>query len=97
MKRTMLLVPTCVLLLSACGTTTVDPNSEVNLVRKGLAATTAGPSRSIHCPSGVAMKLGATAICHVKLASGGSATITMKVDRVSSDGGHLIIVKATQP
>jgi Domain of unknown function (DUF4333) len=85
------------LLLSACGTTTVSQQSETSLARKGLAATNAGPAKSINCPSGIPEKVGTTLDCHIKLVSGGSVTFTEKIDRVTSSGGHMTIVGAKQP
>ena len=85
------------LLLSACGSVTVDPSSERGLVRKALAVTHVGTAKSIDCPSDVAMKVGTTFKCHTKLAQGGSLTMTIKVDKVSGDHGHLVIVAARQP
>ena len=85
------------LLLSACGSVTVDPSSERGLVRKALAVTHVGTAKSIDCPSDVAMKVGTTFKCHTKLTQGSSLTMTMKVDKVSGNNGHLVIVSATQP
>ncbi len=87
----------CGLLLSACGSVTLDPAGETRLVRKGLAATSLGPAKSINCPSDVALKVGTTFTCHTKLVRGGSVSITMKVDKVSGDNGHIVIVGAKQP
>ncbi len=85
------------LMPSACGTAVVRQSSEVSLVRKGLAATNVGPAKSINCPSDVAMKVGKTLDCHVKLARGGTATLTLKIDKVNGDTGHMTIVAAKQP
>lgn len=85
------------LLLSACATAVVRQSSEVSLVRKGLAATNVGPAKSINCPSDVAMKVGKTLDCHVRLARGGTATLTLKIDTVNGDNGHMTIVGAKQP
>ncbi|MDQ2896484.1 MAG: DUF4333 domain-containing protein [Actinomycetota bacterium] len=87
----------CGLLLSACGSVTVDPSSETRLVRKALTVTNLGPAKSIDCPSDVAMKVGTTFKCHTKLSRGGSVTIAMKVDKVSGNNGHIVIVGAKQP
>jgi hypothetical protein len=87
----------CALVLSACGSVTVDPSSEKNLVRKALTVTKLGPAKKINCPSDVAMKVGTAFKCHTTLSRGGSVTITMKVDKVSGNNGHIVIVDARQP
>jgi hypothetical protein len=84
-------------LLSACGTATVRQRDEVSLARRGLAATNLGPARSIDCPSGIAMKVGKTLDCHLKLVHGKPVTFTLKIDKVSGNGGHMTIVGAKQP
>ena len=96
-SRVTVLPLACALTLSACGSVTVDPSSETNLVRKALVVTKLGPAKSINCPSDVAMKVGTTFKCHTTLSRGGSVTITMKVDKVSGNNGHIVIVDARQP
>jgi hypothetical protein len=83
-------------LLTACGTDTVDPKSEVALAKKALTAIHAPATKSINCQSGVPLKVGKTAVCHITLVQGAPITLTMKVDKVTSNGGHMTIIKAKQ-
>jgi hypothetical protein len=94
--RLIALPLTCGLLLSACGTTTIDQSSETSLARKGLTAAHVGAAKSVKCPSGVAAKVGKTFDCHITLVNGHEVTFTIKVDKISGSSGHLTIVGAKE-
>jgi hypothetical protein len=86
----------CVLFLSACGSKTIDQSSAASIARKGLAATNAGPAKSVSCPSSTPAKVGTTLECHIVLTNGGSVTFTERVASVSGSSAHLTIVGAKQ-
>jgi hypothetical protein len=79
--------------VAACGKTTVDQSSEVDLVNKALASQNL-KAKSVDCPSDVEAKEGTTFSCDVVLTDGNTATFDIKVGTVSSDHAQLQITGA---
>lgn len=82
----------CAVLLSACGTKTIDRQSELSLARDAVSAIHGGAAKSIDCPSGVAATAGTTFNCHVQLKGGKKVDFKIKVDQVKGSRGHLTVV-----
>jgi hypothetical protein len=90
LKICLTLAASAALLLgvAACGKTTIDKSSEVDLVNKSLAAQNL-KATSVDCPGDVEAKEGETFSCTAPLTNGKTATIDIKVGSVSNDHAQL--------
>jgi NAD(P)H-hydrate repair Nnr-like enzyme with NAD(P)H-hydrate epimerase domain len=79
--------------VSACGKTTIDQSSEVDLVNKSLQQHNL-KAKSVDCPSDVDAKEGTTFSCDVVLTNGKTGTFDIKVTSVSGDHAQLQITGA---
>ena len=74
--------------VAACGKSTIDQSSEVDLVNKVVEAK-GGKTKSVDCPSDVEAKEGTTFSCDAVLMTGENITIDVKVTSVSGDHANL--------
>jgi hypothetical protein len=74
--------------VAACGKSTIDQSSEVDLVNKVVEGK-GGKTKSVDCPSDVEAKEGTTFSCTAVLTSGQNITIDAKVTSVSGDHANL--------
>ena len=81
------------LAVAACGKSTIDQSSEVDLVNKQLASQNL-KAKSVDCPSDVEAKEGTTFSCDVVLTNGKTGTFDIKVTSVSGDHANLQITGA---
>ena len=79
--------------VAACGKSTIDQSSEVDLVNKQLSSQHL-KAKSVDCPSGVEAKEGTTFSCDVVLTNGNTGTFDIKVTSVSGDKANLQITGA---
>jgi hypothetical protein len=79
--------------LAACGKSTIDQSSEVDLVHKQLAQDKL-QAKSVDCPSDVEAKEGETFSCDVVLTDGSTGTYDIKVSSVSGDKASLQVTGA---
>jgi hypothetical protein len=79
--------------VAACGKTTIDQSSEVDLVNKSLQKQNL-KAKSVDCPSDVEAKEGTTFSCDVVLTNGNTGTFDIKVTSVSGDQAQLQITGA---
>lgn len=79
--------------IAACGKTTIDQKSEVDLVNKQLASQHL-KAKSVDCPSDVEAKEGTTFSCDVVLTNGNTGTYDIKVTSVSGDHANLQVTGA---
>jgi len=79
--------------VAACGKSTIDQSSEVDLVNKQLKQDGLQP-KSVDCPSDVEAKQGQTFTCNVTATNGHTGTYTIKVESVSGDHAQLQVVGA---
>jgi hypothetical protein len=82
-----------VLGVAACGKTTIDQSSEVDLVNKQLDQQNL-KAKSVDCPDNVDAKEGETFTCDVVLTNGNTGTFDIKVTSVSGDHAELQITGA---
>ena len=82
-----------VLGVAACGKSTIDQSSEVDLVNKQLQSQNL-KAKSVDCPSDVEAKEGTTFTCDVVLTNGHTGTFDIKVASVSGDHAQLQITGA---
>jgi hypothetical protein len=78
---------------AACGKSTIDQSSEVDLVNKSLQQHNL-KAKSVDCPSDVEAKEGTTFSCDVVLTNGKTGTFDIKVSNVSGDHAQLQITGA---
>ena len=79
--------------VAACGKSTIEKQSEVDLVNKSLAAQNL-KAKSVDCPDDVEAKEGETFSCNVVLTNGKTGTFDIKVGKVSGDTANLEITGA---
>jgi Domain of unknown function (DUF4333) len=79
--------------VAACGKSTIDQSSEVDLVNKQLSSQHL-KAKSVDCPSDVEAKEGTTFSCDVVLTNGNTGTFDVKVTSVSGDKANLQITGA---
>ncbi len=79
--------------VAACGKSTIDQSSEVDLVNKQLSSQKL-KAKSVDCPSDVEAKEGTTFSCDVVLTNGNTGTYDIKVTSVSGDKANLQITGA---
>jgi hypothetical protein len=79
--------------VAACGKSTIDQSSEVDLVHKQLAHDKL-QAKSVDCPSDVDAKEGETFSCDVVLTNGNTGTYDIKVTSVSGDHVNLQVTGA---
>lgn len=79
--------------VAACGKSTIDQSSEVDLVNKQLASQKL-KAKSVDCPSDVEAKEGTTFSCDVVLTNGNTGTYDIKVTSVNGDHANLQITGA---
>jgi Domain of unknown function (DUF4333) len=79
--------------IAACGETTIDQNSEVDLVNKQLADQNL-KAKTVDCPDDVEAKEGETFECDVTLTNGNTGTYTIEVKSVNDDNASLQITDA---
>jgi Domain of unknown function (DUF4333) len=79
--------------VAACGGSTIDQSSEVDLVNKQLSQQHL-KAKSVDCPDNVDAKEGTTFSCDVVLTSGDTGTFDIKVTSVSGDKAQLQITGA---
>src|SRR3954447_2733418 len=79
--------------VAACGGSTIDQSSEVDLVNKQLQQQNL-KAKSVDCPDNVDAKEGATFSCDVVLTNGKTGTFDIKVGSVSGDKAQLQITGA---
>jgi hypothetical protein len=79
--------------VAACGKTTLDQSSEVDLVNKQLQSDNL-KAKSVDCPSDVEAKEGATLQCDVTLTNGNTGSYTITIEKVSGDSASLKITDA---
>ena len=79
--------------VAACGKSTIDQSSEVDLVNKQLQQQNL-KAKSVDCPSDVEAKEGTTFSCDVVLTNGNTGTFDIKVASVSGDHAQLQITGA---
>jgi hypothetical protein len=90
---TLATVAALLLGVAACGKSTIEQQSEVDLVNKSLAAQNL-KAKSVDCPDNVEAKEGETFSCDVVLTNGKTGTFDIKVGKVSGDTANLQIVGA---
>lgn len=95
LKITVTFTAVAALLLgvAACGKTTIDQSSEVDLVHKQLAHDKL-QAKSVDCPSDIEAKAGETFSCDVVLTNGKTGTYDIKVTSVNGDHANLQITGA---
>jgi len=95
LKTCLTLTAVAALLLgvAACGKSTIEQKSEVDLVNKSLAAQNL-KAKSVDCPDDVEAKEGETFSCDVVLTNGKTGTFDIKVGKVSGDTANLEITGA---
>src|SRR3954447_25567147 len=79
--------------VAACGKSTIDQSSEVDLVHKQLAHDNL-KAKSVDCPSGIDAKADETFSCNVVLTNGNTGTYDIKVTSVSGDHVNLQVTGA---
>jgi hypothetical protein len=79
--------------VTACGKSTIDQSSEVDLVNKSLSQQNL-KAKSVDCPSDVEAKEGTTFSCDVVLTNGHTGTFDIKVTSVSGDHAELQVTGA---
>jgi len=79
--------------VAACGGSTIDQSSEVDLVNKQLQQQNL-KAKSVDCPDNVDAKEGTTFSCDVVLTNGKTGTFDIKVGSVSGDKAQLQITGA---
>jgi uncharacterized low-complexity protein len=79
--------------VAACGKSTIDQSSEVDLINKSLQQQNL-KAKSVDCPSDVDAKEGTTFSCDVVLTDGKTGTFDIKVTSVSGDHAQLQITGA---
>jgi hypothetical protein len=82
-----------VLGVAACGQSTIDESSEVDLVHKQLAQQKL-EAKSVDCPDDVDAKEGTAFSCDVVLTNGRTGTYDMKVTSVNGDHAELQVTGA---
>jgi|SRR5690242_17228347 len=90
---TIIIVAGLLLGVAACGKSTIDQSSEVDLVNKQLQQQNL-KAKSVDCPSDVEAKEGTTFSCDVVLTNGHTGTFDIKVASVSGDHAQLQITGA---
>ena len=95
LKIPLIFIAAAALLLgvAACGKTTIDQSSEVDLVNKQLASQNL-KAKSVDCPSDVEAKEGTTFSCDVVLTNGNTGTYAIKVTSVNGDHANLQVTGA---
>jgi uncharacterized low-complexity protein len=90
LKISVIFIVAAALLLgvAACGKTTIDQSSEVDLVNKVVQGK-GGKTKSVDCPSDIEAKEGTTFSCDAVLTSGQNITLDIKVTSVSGDHANL--------
>ncbi len=79
--------------VAACGKTTIDQKSEVDLVNKQLSSQNL-KAKSVDCPSDIEAKEGETFSCDVVLTNGKTGAYDIKVTSVSGDHANLQVTGA---
>ena len=75
--------------VAACGKSTIDQSSEVDLVNKQLSSQHL-KAKSVDCPSGVEAKEGTTFSCDVVLTNGNTGTFDIELQGRYEDPEALI-------
>jgi hypothetical protein len=79
--------------LAACGGSTVDQSSEVNLVHKDLRLYKLPQPTSVDCPSDQPAKVNATFECHATLTNGVAGTYTLRINRAGTNGQDVEVIR----
>jgi hypothetical protein len=79
--------------VAACGTSTIDHSSEIDLVNKQLA-NDGLKAKSIDCPSDVEAKEGDTFTCNVVATNGHTGTYTITIESVNGNNASLRVTGA---
>lgn len=73
------LLALALLIVSGCGETVIDDVKTEGAIEKNLEDSVGQNVASVDCPSGVEVTAGDTFDCQVRLAGGGSETVTLKI------------------
>jgi hypothetical protein len=79
--------------VAACGTSTIEKSSEVDLVNKQMANDGLKP-QSVDCPDNVEAKEGGTFTCNVTATNGHTGTYTITIESVNGDNASLRVTGA---
>ncbi len=75
------------LLAAGCGTTTIDHGKAEALIHQAITASPgAQQPTSVHCPSGVTARAGATLTCDIVYGDGTKGTVT---EHIRDSQGHI--------